>query len=112
MQNLEGRVVHEIAMNPQYFHIGDKEAHSTLVHEMVHAWREDFGELNRKGGKGSRGYHDKVWGRKMIEIGLIPSHSGHPGGRQTGTQMSHYIRKGGPFDLAFAEFEALGRPID
>lgn len=101
----DGNQAHMIAMNPQYFHVGDKYTHSVFVHEMAHLWRQVLGPPNRKGGKGSRGYHDKVWGSKMLDIGLQPSHTGRPGGRETGVQMMHYIVEGGLFDLLYPDVE-------
>jgi len=44
----------------------------------------------------------------MDAIGLPPSHTGQPGGKRTGQQMSHYIREGGPFDRACAALLARG----
>jgi len=99
-----GAIAHEISINPTHAALdGDFDALSTLVHEMAHLWREEFGPANRNGRKGSRGYHDRVWGRKMEEIGLMPSATGRPDGRKTGFQMSHYIIDGGPFDLVCRE---------
>ena len=37
----------------------------------------------------------------MIEVGLIPSDTGQPGGKQTGQQMTHYIEKDGRYENAF-----------
>jgi hypothetical protein len=44
----------------------------------------------------------------MLAIGLMPSDTGAPGGKQTGQQMSHYIIEGGPFDLAANALLAQG----
>lgn len=54
------------------------------------------------------GYHNKEWGRKMHEIGLAPSSTGAPGGKETGQRVSHYIVDGGRFALAFTRLEAQG----
>ena len=70
----------------------DTEILSTLVHEMAHLWQENLGDAPRKC------YHDKQWGRKMKEIGLYPSNTSAPGGKETGQQMSHYIIEGHLFD--------------
>jgi len=88
-------VIHEIALNPDGF-VGqsDEEILSTLVHEMVHVWQQSCGQPGR------RGYHNKQWGRRMKEIGLHPSNTGHPNGNETGEQMSHYI-EGSPGVFAF-----------
>jgi len=95
-----GRFVHrggdttdEIAMNPSYFSaVPIEEIMQTLVHEMAHQWQEYFGT------KGRRGYHNKEWGDKMEEIGLMPSSTGKPGGAKTGDQMMDYIIEGGRFE--------------
>lgn len=89
----------EIALNPRHF-AGrtPREVLSTLVHEMAHQHRWHFGK--RK----PRRYHDKEWARLMIDIGLVPSDTGKPGGKPTGRRVTHFIRDGGPFDRACAEF--------
>lgn len=99
-----GALTHEVSINPTHIAVhGDAEALGTLVHEMAHLWREEFGPTNRNGNKGARGYHDRVWGRKMEKIGLKPSDTGRPGGKKTGFRVSHYVIEGGPFDLACRE---------
>ncbi|WP_316173618.1 MULTISPECIES: SprT-like domain-containing protein [unclassified Bradyrhizobium] len=96
-------VVHEIALNPTTFARRTvKQILSTLAHEMAHLWQQNFGSPSRNG------YHNKEWGTKMKAIGLYPSNTGAPGGKETGQQMTHYIVEGGSFDLAFAELEAQG----
>ena len=44
----------------------------------------------------------------MAEIGLIASHTGQPGGKRTGQQMTHYIADGGLFAGAATDLLALG----
>ena len=100
----DGETSHEISLNPFYMKLlGDRESLSTLVHEMCHQWRHDHGPLNARGGKGSRGYHDKVWAGKMVEVGLMPTDTGQSGGKQTGYRMTHLIIEGGQFDLDCVE---------
>lgn len=87
---------HEISLNP--VHLQDRPARevaSTLVHEMVHLWQHVHGEPSRTG------YHNREWADKMLEVGLHPSDTGQPGGKETGQHMTHYIIDGGPFDQAF-----------
>lgn len=85
----------EIAMNPAHFNDRSmQDILSTLVHEMVHLWQHRFGKPPRKA------YHDKQWAAKMKGVGLIPSATGVPGGKETGQKMSHYIEEGGRFDKA------------
>lgn len=90
-----GERAHELALNPAYFAIRPiPEVLSTLVHEQVHLWQD----LYAKPGRGR--YHNQEWADRMEDLGLKPSHTGHPGGRRTGDRMSHYIIPGGPFDRA------------
>lgn len=88
----ESHYVHEIALNPNCFRDRtDEDIISTLVHEMVHLWQQEFG-------KPSRGnYHNGEWADKMEDIGLIPSNTEEEGGARTGSAMSHYIDKAGRF---------------
>lgn len=84
---------HEIALNPSYFNgKNDKDILSTLLHEMVHLWQQEFGKPSR------RNYHNVEWANKMEEVGLIPSNTGEEGGARTGQSMSDYIDKDGKFE--------------
>jgi predicted SprT family Zn-dependent metalloprotease len=96
-------IVDEIALNPATF-LGrtDREIVSTLVHEMVHQWQHHFGKPSR------RSYHNKQWAAKMIELGLIPSHTGKPGGKQTGQSVSHCIEENGLYDTKWQTLAASG----
>ncbi len=92
------QLIDEIAMNPSYFAVRPiEDTLSTLVHEMVHQWQFYCGNPGR------RGYHNKQWAEKMLSIGLMPSDSGKPGGKDTGEQMSHYIVKNKEFDKACSQ---------
>lgn len=93
----------EIAMNPTRF-VGRSvtDVLSTLVHEMVHLQQERFHEAPRKG------YHDRQWGDLMKAVGLYPSNTSQPGGRETGQQMSHYIIPEGHFACACEELIDTG----
>ena len=99
-ENVEKKIIHEISINPDFMDRPDKDWHSTLVHEMRHLWQEDFGKPSRNN------YHNKQWAAKMIEIGLMPSDTGEPGGKTTGQQMTHYILDGGLFDQVFNTLKA------
>lgn len=99
-------VTDEIALNPSYLHGRSTEENlSTLVHEMAHLAQHHFGKPSRNG------YHNKQWAALMNIVGLIPSDTGLPGGKQTGQRVSHYILIDGPFDLACRELIALGFTI-
>ena len=96
-------ITDEIALNPAYFQERSvKQILSTLAHEQAHLWQQHFGKPSRGG------YHNKEWAAKMHEIGLHPSSTAAPGGKETGQRVSHYIVEGGAFDLAYAELEAQG----
>lgn len=93
-----GKTTDEIALNPRWF----KERPfidvlSTLVHEMVHLWQHHFGRPSRTN------YHNREWAGEMLRLGLHPSHTGSPGGRMTGQQMTHYVVSGGRFEVAAKE---------
>jgi len=95
--------VHELALNPDVFTgRSDEDILSTLVHEMAHLWQATHGKLPRAG------YHDKQWSAKMESIGLVPSHTGHVGGKKTGQHMTHYILDGGLYQVAYKTLQASG----
>lgn len=73
---------------------------ATFAHEMVHQWQHHYGKPSRGG------YHNLEWARKMVEIGLIPSSTGAPGGKPIGECVSHYVKPGGRFEVACAEYLA------
>lgn len=103
----EGNHAHEVALNPDTFHgRTDEEILSTLAHEMAHVWQEVHGKAPR------RCYHDKQWAAKMIEIGLMPTSTGEPGGKQTGQSVTHMIVGGGAFQKAYEAFAAQGYALN
>ena len=89
------KTVHEISLNPDYLMRPSIEWHATFVHEMVHLWQYEKGTPTRPA------YHNKEWADMMEHIGLMPSHTGAPGGRRTGQKMGHYIIDMGLFYKAF-----------
>lgn len=90
----------ELAMNPDDFDRPDIAILSTLAHEMAHVWRHHC-----SGKEPSRGgYHDKLWGKKMEEIGLMPSSTGQEGGKKTGQKVTHYIIKNGKYEKLALHF--------
>lgn len=93
----------EIALNPDGF-IGreDRDILSTLTHEMTHLEQQHFGKPPKKA------YHDKKWGDLMKRVGLYPSNTGAPGGKETGSKMTHYIVEYGPYAKAFEELAESG----
>jgi predicted SprT family Zn-dependent metalloprotease len=104
-----GVTVDEISLNPTYFDHQDRtEILSTLVHEMTHV--EEFVNGTYSGG----GYHNEIWGTLMERVGLMPSDTGEQGGKRTGTHMSHYVIKGGPFEREAERFlsKTVFAPMD
>ena len=88
-------VADEIALNPDHFRTRDlREVLATLVHEMCHLEQHHFGKPSRSG------YHNKEWLGIVEAVGLVPSDTGEPGGKQTGQKVHHYIEAGGPFARA------------
>ncbi len=101
--NRSGQKTDEIAINPSYFAVcGVDEALQTLVHEMCHLWQHHFGSPGR--GR----YHNKEWADFMENIGLMPSHTGSPGGRKTGDKIADYIVPGGPMEASIVDLKAEG----
>jgi predicted SprT family Zn-dependent metalloprotease len=93
-----GEVTDEIALNPSHFHNRTTEAIlSTLVHEMTHLQQHHFGKPSRTS------YHNKEWAQMMRAVGLIPSDTGNPGGREVGQAVSHYVEPDGHFEKACEE---------
>jgi predicted SprT family Zn-dependent metalloprotease len=89
--------MHEISLNPDLLAQPLIQTMQTLVHEMCHQWQQDHGTPC------SPGYHDKEWAKKMIDVGLMPSHNSQVGGKQTGRSMGDYVIDYGPFAKAVAE---------
>lgn len=97
------RAVDEIALNPSHFKARTlEESLSTLVHEMVHLWQHHNGKLSKPG------YHNKEWAAFMKDVGLHPSSTGAPGGKETGQKVSHYIIPHGDFRASCIELLATG----
>lgn len=90
-----GDIKDEISINPDSFYLGDEYWHSTLVHEMCHLWQFHFGKYSWYS------YHNQQWADKMMEVGLMPSHTGKEGGNTTGQYMSDYVMQGGKFQKYF-----------
>lgn len=98
------QVTDEIALNPSHFaERSVEDTLSTLVHEMVHLEQEHFGTPPRSS------YHNVEWARMMRAVGLIPSATGEPGGKEWGQRVSHFVEPGGRFARACAELLGLHR---
>jgi hypothetical protein len=98
---------HELALNPEYFNIRDIVlSMATLVHEMVHLWEYTIGAY------GKSSYHNKTWAEKMKKVGLIPSDTGGPGGKEIGQYVSHYVDPEGAFIQKTRQLIASGYTLD
>ena len=98
----DGDNTHEIALNPDSMDRTLAAVLSTLVHEMTHLEQQEYGT------PGSKGNHNKEWVKLMERVGLIPSNTGEPGGKQTGRQMTHYVEEGGAFEVSMHKLIADG----
>ncbi len=99
----DGAIIHELGVHPGYFTLNPLEvALSTLVHEMVPHWQECIGRPSRSN------HHNREWVGKMEAIGLVPSDTGLPEGKQTGRRVTHYIWPDGPFARACSDLLATG----
>jgi hypothetical protein len=99
-------VTDEIALNPATFATRTPTAIlSTLAHEMCHLWQHHRGKPSRNG------YHNKEWAAKMREVGLIPTATGQPGGKDTGQGVTHIIDPGGRFETACTAYLATAPAI-
>lgn len=104
---LKNKATDGISLNPAKFTRTEMAVFSTLVHEMVHQWEEHYGDPPKSV------YHNKSWAEKMKQIGLHPSSTGEPGGKETGRKMAHYIIPNGEFEIAAKEYLATtGFKID
>lgn len=112
-QNLNGKQAHEIGLNSGYLRtIGDAAALALIARLQCHQWRYDFGPVNARSQTPAPGYTDRITAVKMIEVGLMPPHTGLPEGDQTGYDVSHFVIEGGQFDLDCKELLASGFRIN
>jgi hypothetical protein len=95
-----GVFVDKIALNPQRF-LTDPivEVPKTMGHEMMHSAQHHFGMPSER-------HHNRQYAEWSRRIGLPTSHTGKPGGKLIGRNMSNYVEPGGPFDLEVAELLA------
>lgn len=100
----DGDTTHEIALNPNTMDRTLEAVLSTLVHEMTHLEQQEYGK------PGKNGHHNKEWVGLMERVGLIPTDTGEPGGKQTGRKVTHYIDPEGPFIAALADLMPFDLP--
>ena len=101
--NRQGQTLNELGLHAGYFTVSPvEEVLSTLVHEMVHHWQDTLGHPSKSNP------HNREWARKMREVGLEPSNTGLPNGKDTGQSVSHYIQPDGRFMKACKELVATG----
>lgn len=109
--DLAGQVIDEIKINPQRIAIDPPQVTwSIFVHEMVHQWQHHYGKVSESFHRYDY-THNSQWSRKMRSIGLQPSDTGRPGGKQLGKNMTHYILAGGEFERACEEFIKQGNSL-
>jgi hypothetical protein len=107
LRSSTAHIVDEIAINPAFLREQLTEhALSVLAHEMAHLKRHRMIQPPP-----TPGYHDKQWAAIMVDIGLIPSTTGEPGGKTTGQKVRHYVIVGGRFSLAAQELLRRGFKI-
>ena len=96
--HMDDQETDELAINPSMFtRFPLLEICQTIVHEMCHGWQYHYGNPSE------RNYHNREWADKMISIGLMPSSTGNPGGKEVGQKMSDYPVKSGAFIKASEE---------
>ena len=101
------KAIPEIALNPETFvDETDEYILSVLAHEMCHHWQQFFGDPPK------RNYHDREWAGKMKEIGLQPSTTREPNGKETGSSMNHYVINGGKFEITCGAFLLDGKKLN
>jgi hypothetical protein len=94
----------EISLNQDGFKDRpDKTIAGTFVQQMVSHWQEYHGHI-----KPTRGYHNKEWAAKMKSIGLYPSSTGKPGGREIGQHVDHYIIADGAYSYSYERLAETG----
>lgn len=77
--NKQGQTLDELGLHPGFFTLRPvEEVLSYLVHEMVHHWQDRLGQPSKSNP------HNKEWAQKMREVGLEPSSTGLPSGKDTG----------------------------
>jgi hypothetical protein len=96
-------VTDEIALNPSHFRTRTTEQSlSTLCMR----WRTLSSIIS--GSRRASATTTKEWAQMMKAVGLIPSDTGAPGGREVGQKVSHYIEAYGRFHRACAELLSHG----
>lgn len=94
-------ITHEISLNPRHLKAGDaRETAQSLVHEMAHLWQHVAGTPPRKG------YHDRQWSAKMVEIGLQPVNAKTGQDAMSAPSMCDRVIPGGKFEAAFKALPA------
>ena len=93
-----GQRSHELAINPVYFVLRPPVVIlGHLVHNMCHIWQFEHGT------PGCPGYHNQEFASIMKEVGLLPSDTGAPGGKETGEKIGQSVIPGGKFEAGAKE---------
>ncbi|OIH12044.1 hypothetical protein A7M79_00710 [Acinetobacter baumannii] len=109
-ENTNGDFKHEIAINPEYLSVKPKiEILKSLCQELLLLYRYHHGDPETR----QIDLYDEEWGEFMMVMGLMPSNTGKPDGKETGKKMSSYIMSGkGYFVLLCEELAEQGLLID
>jgi hypothetical protein len=93
----------EVTLNPSRIKdLSTVDLLVVFVHLILHVWQYHCGTPGRNG------YHNREFAEMAKRIGLYPSTSGEPGGKETGDRISHYIIDGGSFHRFALAMEARG----
>ena len=108
-EDTDGNFKHEISLNPEYFTVKPKiEILRVFCQELLKLYRIYYGDEETL----KIDFYDADWGAYMMVVGLMPSHTGKPDGKDTGKKMSSYILPDGPFLKLCNELAEDGLLID
>lgn len=108
-EHTNGSFKHEISLNPEYFTVKPKiEILRVFCQELLKLYRIYFGDPETL----KIDFYDADWGAFMLVVGLVPSSTGKPDGKDTGKKMSSYILPDGPFLALCNELADEGLLID
>lgn len=93
----------KITLNPEYLRDASTlDLMVVMVHLMIHMQQAYFGSPSRGG------YHNREFASIAKSMGLYPSDTGEPEGKETGQHISHYIVDGGRFHRLAVGLENRG----
>lgn len=108
-ESQDGLFKHEISLNPEYFTVKPKiEVLRVFCQELLQLYRVEHGDPETL----KIGFYDEEWGEFMMCVGLMPSRTGKPDGKETGKKMSSYILPDGAFIKLCNELAEQGLLIE